>query len=80
MTTLDAVLFLVCFLLYLASIVFCAVIYTRKDLNMGFWSIFFLACPILNTVVAIRHRKYLYIKESLNEFLSELEEDEDGYN
>ena len=80
MTTLDAVIFLACFLLYLASIVFCAVIYTRKDLNMGFWSIFFLACPILNTIVAIRHRKYLYIKESLNEFLSELSEDKDEYN
>lgn len=80
MTNLEAVIFLVCFLLYLASIVLCAVIFTSKDLNAGFWSIFFLACPILNTIVAIRHRKYLYIKESLNEFLSELNEDEDGYN
>lgn len=77
MTTLDAVIFLVCFLLYLASIVFCAVIYTRKDLNRGVWSIFFLACPI---IVAIRHRKYLYIKESLNKFLSELSENKDEYN
>lgn len=77
--TMGEIIFLVCFLFYLASIVLCGVIYTRKDLNMGFWSIFFLVCPILNTVVAIRHRKYLYIKESLNEFLSELE-DKDGYN
>ena len=76
----DAVIFLVCFLLYLASIVLCGVIFTRKDLNIGFWGIFFLACPILNTIVAIRHRKYLYIKESLNEFIKELNKDEDGYN
>ena len=71
----DAVIVLVCFLLYLASVVFCAVIFMRKDLDIGFWCIFFLACPILNTIVAIRYRKYLYIKESLNEFLTELKDE-----
>lgn len=73
--TVGEIIFLVCFLLYLASMVFCAIIFIRKDLDMGFWCIFFLACPILNTIVAIRHRKYLYIKESLNEFLSELKDE-----
>lgn len=73
--TMGEIIFLVCFLFYLASMVFCAVIFIRKDLDMGFWCIFFLACPILNTIVAIRHRKYLYIKESLNEFLSELKDE-----
>lgn len=78
--TMGAVIFLVCFLLYLASIVLCAVIFARKDLELGFWSIFFLACPILNTIVAIRHRKYLYIATSFHNFIKELNEDEDGYN
>ena len=73
--TMGEVIFLICFLFYLASIVLCGVIFARKDLNMGFWCIFFLACPILNTIVAIRHRKYLYIKESFNEFLSELKDE-----
>lgn len=73
--TMGEVIFLVCFLLYLASLVLCAVIFMRKDLDLGFWCIFFLACPILNTIVAIRHRKYLYIKESFNEFLSELKDE-----
>lgn len=73
--TMGEIIFLVCFLLYLASMVLCGVIFMRKDLDMGFWCIFFLACPILNTIVALRHRKYLYIKESLNEFLSELKDE-----
>lgn len=73
--TMGEIIFLVCFLLYLASLVFCAVIFMRKDLDLGFWCIFFLACPILNTIVAISHRKYLYIKESLNEFLTELKDE-----
>lgn len=78
--TMGEIIFLVCFLLYLASIVLCGVIFTRKDLDIGFWSIFFLACPILNTIIAIRHRKYLYIANSFHDFIKELNKDKDGYN
>lgn len=70
------IIFLIYFLLYLASMVLCAVIFMRKDLDLGFWCIFFLACPILNTIVAIRHRKYLHIATSFHNFIKELNEDE----
>ena len=65
-------------ILYFCSTFALAAIYGNSDLKPGFWLVFTMFCPIVNTIillyVLIKRTHGITIKKSFKEFVKQLKE------